>query len=62
MKNRKNRRDRCKCGRFFYWDTSENYVKCPHCGIKYVVDCDSVLVYWLVERIELLNPYKTDAR
>ena len=62
MKDRYNRRDKCKCGKFFYWDTDSNRVVCPHCETVYKVDCDSVLVYWLVEDIRRDEPFTTDAR
>ena len=58
----KDRRDKCKCGRIIVWDTDDNEVSCKHCGIEYKVDCDSILVYWLVEKIEHQNPYQTEAR
>jgi hypothetical protein len=59
----KDRRDKCKCGKIITWDTEEDdEVICPHCQTKYKVDCDSVLVYWLVEKIEKQTPYKTGPR
>lgn len=61
MKN--DRRDKCKCGRFISWDTSsDDVVVCKHCGVEYLIDCDSVLIYWLVERPNKENPWTTDAR
>ncbi len=62
MPKEKDRRNKCKCGKFFYWGTDERTVKCPHCGIEYKVDCDSVLVYWLEEKVVNPVPYKTVAR
>ena len=60
---KKDRRDKCKCGRFIAWDTAEdNEVTCKHCGTEYEVDCDSVLVYWLVEKHKKEQPWQTEAR
>ncbi len=58
----KDRRDRCKCGKFFYWSTEESIVECPKCKTKFRVDCDSIFVYWLEEIIKSPVPYKTDPR
>ena len=58
----KDRRDRCKCGRIIAWDSDEKETECKHCGIKYSVECDSVLVYWLEEIIKSDRPYKTEAK
>jgi len=57
-----NRRDKCKCGKFIIWDTNNDEVICKHCKTEYKVDCDSVLVYWLVEKIEKKQPYQTEAK
>ena len=55
--------DKCKCGVKLYWDPhKDEEVVCGKCRTKYNVDCDSVLVYWLVEKIENYKPYRTDAR
>ncbi|MFH1505663.1 MAG: hypothetical protein ABIE94_01595 [archaeon] len=62
MEREKNRRDKCKCGRFFYWSIEENKVSCPHCETEYKVDCDSILLYWLEEIIQKKEPYKTEMR
>ena len=61
---RLDRRDKCKCGRFICWDTStnDNHVSCKHCGTKYKIDCDSVLVFWLVEKCKKETPWTTEAR
>ena len=57
------RKDKCKCGKFVNFDPQEDdEATCKHCGTKYKVDCDSRLVYWLVEVIDKKTPYKTDAR
>lgn len=58
----KDRRDTCKCGRIITWDVNESNVICKHCKTEYRVDCDSVLVYWLVEKLERIRPYTTEAR
>ena len=58
----KDRRNRCKCGKVMAWDTEDNTVTCKHCKTEYLVDCDSVLVYWLAEKIERKQPYTTEAR
>lgn len=56
------RHDKCKCGRVIYWDTDENEVICRKCDTRYKVDCNSILVYWLVEKIDTPKPYTTEAR
>ena len=56
------RRDKCKCGRIMAWDVDWNTVTCKHCGTVYKVECDSVLVYWLEEKIKAEQPFKTEAR
>jgi len=56
------KRDKCKCGKIIVWDTDESKVKCKHCGTEYEVDCDSVLVYWLTEKIGNPRPYTTEAK
>jgi len=57
------RRDKCKCGKFLSWDPhDDNEVICRHCKTKYGIESDSILVYWLKERISYLNCYETDAR
>ena len=56
------RRDKCKCGRIIAWDTKDSEVTCKHCQTVYLVGCDSVLVYWLEEKLERRQPYRTDAR
>ena len=57
------RKDKCKCGVNLYWDPYEDTeVVCGACRTKYKVDCDSVLVYWLVETMETVTPYQTEAR
>lgn len=58
----KDRRDKCKYGRIIAWDSDESTVTCKHCKTEYRVDCDSVLLYWLVEKIEEQIPYKTEAK
>ena len=55
------RHDRCKCGKFIVWKETDDEVKCKHCKTIYTVDCDSVLVYWLTEKLETRYPYQTDA-
>jgi hypothetical protein len=62
MERDKWRVDKCKCGRKIYYDPySESHVTCGECKTKYKIDCDSILVYWLVEQIEN-NPWMTEAR
>lgn len=59
------RHDKCKCGARLTWDPHEikdQHLMCTHCGTNYRVDCDSVLVYWLVEDIREQKPYTTEAR
>jgi len=57
------RRDKCKCGRFITWSPWEdNEVTCKHCGTKYRVEGDSVMVWWLEERVATQTPYRTEAR
>ena len=56
------RHDHCKCGCMINWDTDWEEAKCNHCGTVYKVDCDSVLVYWLVEKLEKRTPWTTEAR
>ena len=58
----KDRRDKCKCGRYFYWDDYGRIVTCPHCGTEYDVDFDSTIVSWLVERVKSPVKYTTPAR
>jgi hypothetical protein len=59
----KMRRDKCKCGKFITWDEGkDSEVKCKHCKTEYRVDCDSVLLYWLEEKIEKRQPYRTNPR
>ena len=57
-----NRLDICKCGRIITWDTEDDMAICKHCKTEYLIDCDSVLIYWLVEKIDQEKPYRTDAR
>lgn len=57
-----NRHDKCKCGKFIIWTTEDDIVICLHCGTAYKVDCDSVLEYWLEEKIERQQPFRTDMR
>jgi len=55
--------DLCKCGVKLWWDPHEDdEVVCGKCRTRYKVDCDSVLVYWLEEKVESMVPYKTEAR
>ena len=58
----KDRRDKCKCGRIIAWDTEDREVTCKHCETEFTVECDSVLVHWLEEKLERIKPYKTDAK
>lgn len=59
---RKDRRDKCKCGRFFYWSTNCDETICPHCKTVYKVDSDYTLVFWIEEKIEVKQPFKTYPR
>jgi len=75
---KKDRWDKCKCGRHMYWDPEEiptinkngwQVIKCKNCGISFRVECDSVLIYWLEEIVEPKKeivepkkPYRTEAR
>ena len=56
--------DKCKCGIRMYWDPHEDgdEVVCRKCGTKYGVDCDTIMVYWLEEKVEKPKPHRTDAR
>ena len=56
------RHDHCKCGCMINWDTDWSEAKCHGCGTIYKVDCDSVLVYWLVEKLEKQTPWTTEAK
>lgn len=59
----KDRWDKCKCGKKIYWDAQkDNEVVCKNCETIYYVDSDSVLVYWLTEKIESPKPWTTEAR
>ena len=58
----KDRREKCKCGRFIVWSTEQSEVICRFCKTKYHVDCDSVLVYWLTEKIGKPKPWTTEAK
>jgi len=60
--NEMKRRDKCKCGRVINWDTENNTAKCKSCNTEYQVDCDSVLVYWLVEKIPERKKWRTDPK
>jgi len=63
MKLEKDRRDKCKCGKFISWDPySNDDVVCKHCGAKYSIECDSVLVYWLYEKHPQKKKWQTEAR
>jgi len=56
----KDRWDKCKCGTRMFWGPQKNEeVVCGKCGTRYDIECDSVLVYWLEEKIE---PYRTNAK
>lgn len=57
------RRDKCKCGKFITWSYyKNNEVICNHCGTVYSVESDSVMIYWLEEKIKTHVPFKTNAR
>jgi DNA-directed RNA polymerase subunit M/transcription elongation factor TFIIS len=56
------RRDKCKCGKYMVWDESKNIVKCKHCNTEYSVEMDSVLVYWLEEKIQETKKWTTSAK
>ena len=59
------RRDKCKCGKFIIWDPFESdnrLIICKYCGTEYKVDCDSILVHWLVEKQKKDQPWQTEAR
>ena len=56
------RHDLCKCGKVIDWDTDWDEAICPHCHTKYKVDCDSVLVHWLVEKLDKQTPWTTEAK
>jgi hypothetical protein len=62
MEREKDRRDRCKCGRFFYWSTDSEKTTCPNCNTIYNVEFDYIRVYWLQEKIEVKQPFKTYPR
>lgn len=63
MERDKWRVDKCKCGRKIYWDPyNDRMVKCGECKTEYRIDCDSVLVYWLVEKVKKSEPWMTEAR
>ena len=54
------RRDKCKCGKILVWDPEkDNEVKCLVCNTSYTVEADSVLIYWLEEKIDSPRPYRT---
>jgi len=56
------KRDKCKCGKLITWDTDATEVKCKYCGTKYIVDCDTVMVFWLKEDVDERKPYTTYPR
>jgi len=60
----KDRRNKCKCGKFIAWNIDDKKVKCKHCGTEYTIEDDSILVYWLEEIITTpqLQPYRTEPR
>ena len=59
----KSRWDKCKCGARLHWDPYEDHeIVCGKCKTKYIMDCDTVMVYWLVEEIERSKPYSTNPR
>ena len=63
MQKDKWRVDYCKCGRKIYWDPYvDRIVTCGRCKREYKVDCDSILVYWLVQKTKIEKPWMTEAR
>jgi len=57
------RRDRCKCGKWIVWEPHIlDKVTCKQCGTVYNVECNSVLVYWLEEKVTTPRPYRTEAK
>jgi len=64
------RRDKCKCGKILLWsrdiaNTKNNRVICSQCGTVYRANFDTIMVYWLEEKVaipEPPEPYKTKVR
>ena len=60
IRERKDRRHKCKCGKFFYWSVYQNTVICPHCNTVYNIDSDYQQIWWLEEKItEIKKPFRT---
>ncbi len=55
------RRSKCKCGRIIQWNEDSDgreLIVCKHCGAKFRIECDDILIYWL-EEVDDNPPYVT---